>query len=145
MVGELLHFADRQFYCDWWNANNIDKFWRSWNIPVHKWCVRHVYIPVVALGYSKTTASLIVFFISAFFHEFLVSVPLRIFKIWAFTGMMCQIPLSYVSKYMENKFGPRCGNIVVWTSIILGQPLCIMMYYHDYVVTNFNEAIQNSG
>lgn len=66
------------------------------------------------------------------------------FKIWAFMGMMGQIPLSHFSKYMEHNYGPRWGNIVVWASIILGQPLCIMMYYHDYVVTHFNEAIQNA-
>lgn len=71
-VGEIMHFADRNFYCDWWNANNIDTFWRSWNMPVHRWCVRHLYIPVVDMGYSRSSASLIVFFISAFFHEYLV-------------------------------------------------------------------------
>lgn len=70
--------------------------------------------------------------------------PLKTFKIWAFMGMMGQIPLSSFSRYMEAKFGPRWGNIAVWASIILGQPLCIMMYYHDYVVTHFNEAIQKS-
>lgn len=68
-----MHFADRNFYCDWWNANNIDTFWRSWNMPVHRWCVRHIYIPVVDMGYSRSAASLIVFFISAFFHEYLVT------------------------------------------------------------------------
>lgn len=36
------------------------------------------------------------------------------------------------------------GNIVVWASIILGQPLAVMMYYHDYVITHFNEALKNS-
>ncbi|CAL7950425.1 unnamed protein product [Xylocopa violacea] len=40
LMGELLHFADRNFYCDWWNANNIDIFWRTWNMPVHRWAVR---------------------------------------------------------------------------------------------------------
>lgn len=39
-MGEVLHFADRNFYGDWWNANNIDTFWRSWNLPVHRWAVR---------------------------------------------------------------------------------------------------------
>lgn len=58
--------------------------------------------------------------------------------------MMGQIPLSYLSHYMEKHFSPRCGNAMVWASLILGQPLCIMMYYHDYVVEHFNEAIQNS-
>lgn len=70
--------------------------------------------------------------------------PLKTFKIWAFTGMMLQIPLSYFSRYVEKKYGPRFGNTLVWASIILGQPLCIMMYYHDYIVTHFSEVIQNS-
>lgn len=184
-----MHFADRNFYSDWWNANNIDTFWRSWNMPVHRWCVRHVYLPIVELGYGKAAAVLVVFFISAFFHEFLVShriscvfllskwkrkparlkclfvlslfnivthlfgfsfvfeqvsVPLKTFKIWAFIGMMAQLPLSYFSRYMEKNYGPRCGNIVVWASIILGQPLCIMMYYHDYVVMHLKDVIRDS-
>ena len=36
-------------------------------------------------------ASISVFFISAFFHEYLVSVPLRMFNLWAFSGMMMQV------------------------------------------------------
>jgi len=51
------------------------------------------------MGYSKTTASLTVFFISAFFHEYLVSVPLKTFKIWAFMGMMGQVSALHV--YLE--------------------------------------------
>lgn len=59
-------------YSDWWNANNIAVFWSSWNLPVHVWAVRHVYIPMTTMGYSKSAASIVVFFISAFFHEYLV-------------------------------------------------------------------------
>ncbi|XP_064535216.1 diacylglycerol O-acyltransferase 1 [Drosophila montana] len=143
-IGEVLNFADRNFYCDWWNANNIDTFWRTWNMPVHRWCVRHLYIPVVQMGYSSRQASTIVFLFSAFFHEYLVSVPLQTYKIWAFLGMMGQIPLSAISRYIERRLGPRMGNIIVWASIILGQPLCIMAYYHDYVVTHFQNALNST-
>jgi diacylglycerol O-acyltransferase 1 len=41
MLGEVLKFADRDFYGDWWNATNIDVFWRSWNMPIHRWAVRY--------------------------------------------------------------------------------------------------------
>lgn len=138
LMGELLHFADRNFYCDWWNANNIEVFWRTWNMPVHRWAVRHVYIPMTKQGYSKIAASTVVFFISAFFHEYLVSVPLQMFRIWAFLGMMSQIPLSLVSRIVEKKLGPRWGNIIVWSSLVLGQPLAIMMYYHDYAIVQMS-------
>lgn len=141
LVGELMHFADRKFYGDWWNANNIETFWRTWNMPVHRWAVRHLYIPVVGMGYNKTVGGLTVFFVSAFFHEYLVSVPLKTFKIWAFLGMMGQVPLSHISKFMETKCGPRWGNVVVWASVIVGQPLCIMIYYHDYVITHYGKAL----
>lgn len=137
LMGELLHFADRTFYNDWWNANNIDTFWRTWNMPVHRWAVRHVYIPIIEHGYSRGIASLAVFLISALFHEYLVSVPLQTFKVWAFMGMMAQIPLSIISRFVEINLGPRWGNIIVWSSLILGQPLAIMMYYHDYAVTHY--------
>ncbi|KAJ8918202.1 hypothetical protein NQ315_014069 [Exocentrus adspersus] len=141
LLGEILHFADRSFYNDWWNANNTDVFWRNWNLPVHRWALRHLYLPMMELGYGKYVAGLTVFFISAFFHEYMVSVPLKTYKIWAFMGMMGQIPLSHISKYMERSYGPRFGNLVVWASIIIGQPLCIMMYYHDYSVVHYGESL----
>nr|CAD7260170.1 unnamed protein product [Timema shepardi] len=119
-----------------WIDNN------SFGVHIIGWVQkRHLYIPLVEQGYGKTFASTVVFFISAFFHEYLVSVPLRTFKIWAFMGMMGQIPLSFVSRVMERKMGPRWGNIVVWASLILGQPLCIMMYYHDYVITHMGKEL----
>jgi diacylglycerol O-acyltransferase-1 len=50
-------------------------------------------------------------------------------------------PLSFLSRFMQEHAGPRWGNIVVWASLILGQLLCIMMYYHDYVVTHFGQEL----
>ncbi|XP_013133453.1 PREDICTED: diacylglycerol O-acyltransferase 1, partial [Papilio polytes] len=67
LMGELLHFADRNFYSDWWNANNIATFWSAWNRPVHLWALRHVYIPITERGYGRSKASIVVFFLSAFF------------------------------------------------------------------------------
>lgn len=52
---------------------------------------RHLYMPLVVRGYGKLVASGAVFFVSAFFHEYLVSVPLRMFNLWAFFGMMIQV------------------------------------------------------
>jgi len=41
IIGEILKFADRNFYGDWWNASNIEDFWRYWNLPIHRWAVRY--------------------------------------------------------------------------------------------------------
>uniref|UniRef100_A0AC34G8H7 Diacylglycerol O-acyltransferase n=1 Tax=Panagrolaimus sp. ES5 TaxID=591445 RepID=A0AC34G8H7_9BILA len=94
LMAEILRFADREFYRDFWNAETIQYFWQTWNIPVHRWCVRHVYKPLIRNGYSRLTGSLAVFLISAIFHEYLVSVPLHLFRLWAFWAMLAQIPLS---------------------------------------------------
>lgn len=139
IIGEVLRFADRDFYGDWWNATNINDFWRSWNLPIHRWAVRHLYLPMIGQRWSRKLAAGAVFLLSALFHEYLVSVPLRMFKLWSFIGMMMQIPLTPFSKLVEQKIGARTGNVLVWMSLILGQPLCIMMYYHDYVITNFGK------
>ncbi|XP_033754870.1 diacylglycerol O-acyltransferase 1-like isoform X2 [Pecten maximus] len=131
---ELLKFGDREFYKDWWNAESVTEFWQTWNVPVHRWCVRHLYKPLVKRGYSKQLASILVFAMSAFFHEYLVSVPLRMFRIWAFMAMLGQVPLAqFVNKYIHGKY----ANMVVWLSLILGQPIAIFCYVHDYYMINF--------
>jgi len=140
-VGELLQFADRDFYHDWWNSRNVEKFWQNWNLPVHKWCVRHLYKPVLEKGFSKLLAMLLVFFLSAFFHEYLVSVPLKMFKPWAFVGILSQVVLIIISKKIELQFGYQLGNMTVWASIILGEPLFLMVYVHDYVIENYGQNL----
>ncbi|KAM8826418.1 diacylglycerol O-acyltransferase 1-like [Synchiropus picturatus] len=132
-TAELLRFGDRQFYNDWWNSETVTYFWQNWNIPVHKWCLRHFYKPLLRRGYSKTLSQCAVFLLSAFFHEYLVSVPLRMFRLWAFMGMMAQLPLAwFVGRFLRGNY----GNAAVWLSLIMGQPFAVLMYVHDYYVLN---------
>ena len=64
-----------------------------------------------------------------------------LFQPWAFLGMLGQIPLIYVSKVAEERLGPRAGNVVMWSSLVLGHPLAVMMYYHDYVIENYGPSL----
>ncbi|WKY13600.1 hypothetical protein Q1695_004438 [Nippostrongylus brasiliensis] len=131
-AAEVLKFADREFYRDFWNSETIQYFWRTWNIPVHRWAARHIYLPMMRNNYQKFSAMVVVFLVSAFLHEYLVSVPLHMFRLWACYGMLAQIPLSLFTDYVVR--GGRAGNVVVWCSLILGQPLAILMYVHDWYV-----------
>uniref|UniRef100_A0A8B9Q3T1 O-acyltransferase n=1 Tax=Apteryx owenii TaxID=8824 RepID=A0A8B9Q3T1_APTOW len=134
VVAEVMQFGDREFYRDWWNSESVTYFWQNWNIPVHKWCLRHFYKPMLKRGASKWTAQTAVFLASAFFHEYLVSVPLKMFRLWAFMGMAAQIPLAwFVSKFLRGNY----GNAAVWISLIIGQPIAVLMYVHDYYVLNY--------
>ncbi|KAL2080260.1 hypothetical protein ACEWY4_024053 [Coilia grayii] len=130
-VAELMQFGDREFYRDWWNSESVTYFWANWNIPVHKWCLRHFYKPMLRRGVNKWLAQTAVFLLSAFFHEYLVSVPLKMFRLWAFMGMMAQLPLAwFVGRFLRGNY----GNAAVWISLIIGQPIAVLMYVHDYYV-----------
>uniref|UniRef100_A0A4W5QCH8 O-acyltransferase n=1 Tax=Hucho hucho TaxID=62062 RepID=A0A4W5QCH8_9TELE len=123
-VAELMQFGDREFYRDWWNSETVTYFWSNWNIPVHKWCLRHFYKPIMRRGANKWVAQTAVFLVSAFFHEYLVSVPLKMFRLWAFMGMMSQIPLAwFVGHFLRGNH----GNAAVWISLIIGQPVAVLM------------------
>ncbi|XP_048415796.1 diacylglycerol O-acyltransferase 1-like [Stegostoma tigrinum] len=133
VLAELMKFGDREFYRDWWNSETVTYFWKNWNIPVHKWCSRHFYKPMLKRGMNKRMAQTAVFLASAFFHEYLVSVPLKMFRLWAFMGMMAQIPLAWlVGKFLSGNY----GNAAVWLSLIIGQPIAVLMYVHDYYILN---------
>ncbi|PIA64273.1 hypothetical protein AQUCO_00100033v1 [Aquilegia coerulea] len=133
ILAELLRFGDREFYKDWWNAKTVEEYWRMWNMPVHKWMVRHIYFPCLRNGVPKGVAVVIAFFISAVFHELCVAVPCHIFKFWAFIGIMFQVPLVILTNYLQNKFkNDIVGNMIFWFIFcILGQPMSILLYYHD--------------
>lgn len=133
ILAELLRFGDREFYKDWWNAKTVEEYWRMWNMPVHKWMIRHIYFPCLRNGIPKGVAVLIAFLVSAIFHELCIAVPCHIFKLWAFIGIMCQVPLVLITNYLQNKFrNSMVGNMIFWFFFcILGQPMCVLLYYHD--------------
>ncbi|XP_038711251.1 diacylglycerol O-acyltransferase 1A-like isoform X2 [Tripterygium wilfordii] len=103
ILAELLCFGDREFYKDWWNAKTVEEYWRMWNMPVHKWMVRHIYFPCLRNGIPKGVALIIAFLVSAVFHELFIAVPCHIFKLWAFFGIMFQVPLVFITSYLQNK------------------------------------------
>uniref|UniRef100_A0A672HZS1 Sterol O-acyltransferase 1 n=1 Tax=Salarias fasciatus TaxID=181472 RepID=A0A672HZS1_SALFA len=40
---EMLCFADRMFYKDWWNSTSYANYYRTWNVVVHDWLYYYVY------------------------------------------------------------------------------------------------------
>jgi len=131
ILAEVLRFGDRYFYGCWWNSTTMDEYWRIWNIPTHNWLVKHIYHPLCRYGIPRFWGGVCVFFVSAFFHELLVSVPVHTFRFWAFIGMMGNIPLIAITNIFFKD--SQIGNALFWVSFcFLGQPLCILLYYNDY-------------
>ena len=140
ILAEVLGFADRSFYRDWWNAETIDEYWRNWNLPVHNWLKRHVYRPLRKRGYSFAFSSALVFLLSAVAHEYIISIPLRVFHYWAFLAMILQLPLVQISRiYTQNFPLSSFGNMFFWVVFcIVGQPMGILLYYYSYSNNNSN-------
>ena len=52
----------------------------------------------------------------------------------------------FISNAAETHIGPRAGNIIVWLSLIIGHPIGILMYYHDFVIDHYGqEDIKSFG
>lgn len=112
------------------NADSVSVFWRKWNIPVHLWCVRHVYKPLRHKGYSALFASNFVFAISGVFHEYAVCVPLKMVNVHFFIAMASQalsevvLDMLHVPKHARNHF--------MWLSVLFGQSLLVITYVNDF-------------
>ena len=60
------------------------------------------------------------------------------------TSSLCssvQIPLGIITAIPF--FKGQLGNVIVWSSIVLGQPVAILMYMHDYYWTNLHNLTYN--
>lgn len=95
----VLQYADREFYKDWWNSPSLDIFWRKWNILVHEWLLRHIFITSMKAKASKQTATLLTFLISAILHEFVFWVGFRVIRPWFFFGMFAQGTFFFLEFY----------------------------------------------
>ncbi|GLI60498.1 hypothetical protein VaNZ11_002660, partial [Volvox africanus] len=135
VLAELTGFGDREFYKDWWNAGTVGEYWKLWNMPVHKWLLRHVYFPAVRAGSSRFNAILLTFFVSAVFHELILGVPLHLVRLWAFFGIIFQVPLILVTEKLRKQLRrDELGNFIFWIAFcVVGQPVSVLLYYHDYM------------
>jgi len=137
-LSELLRFADRQFYLDWWNAPTLEVFWRKWNIPVHNWLSSHIYR--VSKKWGTKNAILVTFLFSAVLHEFIFGVAFKVLRPWFFLGMFIQVPLILAGNFIHKKLGEshqrRWGNILVWSSLFFGHPLIEILYFSEWFRKN---------
>lgn len=74
-LSEVMRFADREFYGDWWNTTGVRGYWSTWNKPVFHFMKRHIYGPMVGRGVPPLVAQIATFVFSGVLHELLVGVP----------------------------------------------------------------------
>lgn len=136
ILAELLRFADREFYLDWWNCRNMGEFWRRWNLPVHNLFIRHVARPFIKRGFTREATNHFVFILSAFAHEYIVSLSLGELRFIAWVSFS----LQYVYIPLELRFinwlklqNSNFGNYIFWINMcVLGHPIVLVLYYLAY-------------
>lgn len=144
LVAELTCFGDRLFCKDWWNARTLRCYWSSWNLPVSCFLRRHVLHVLKRVGSPVKLSMLTVFFISALLHEVAVAVPFGTYQGYrglcgmygpfALLGMLAQVPAILMTDRYKHQ--PQwVGNFIFWLQFcVVGQPLAVLLYYHEVVV-----------
>ncbi|CAM9022836.1 unnamed protein product [Wickerhamomyces anomalus] len=128
-IAELSKFGDRDFYGDWWNCVSWDQFAREWNIPVHKFLLRHVYhSSISALRLSKTSATIFTFLLSSIVHEMAMYVLFHKMRGYLLLLQMFQLPLVAISKTKYLKERRTLGNIIFWVGIASGPSVMCTLY-----------------
>ena len=128
-IAELSRFADREFYKEWWNSVDWDQYSRDWNVPVHKFLLRHVYHSTISSFHvSKTTATLVTFFLSSLIHEVAMYVIFKKVRFYLLSLQMFQLPLVQIMRSKFFKKYPVLANVFFWDGIVLGPSLLCTMY-----------------
>ncbi|KAL6424093.1 hypothetical protein ACFW04_009763 [Cataglyphis niger] len=125
---EMLRFADRLFYEDWWNSTCYRTYYRTWNIVVHDWLHTYIYKDMyeIVLPQNKTVATIAVFLVSAIFHEYVLAFAFRFFcpvMLVLFGGL--GLSLVYLGKIASS-------NIFMWFSFCLGNGVMFTLYTMEY-------------
>lgn len=141
---EMLRFADRLFYRDWWNASSFEVFYRTWNVIVHDWLYTYIYKDMYEIVFkgSKTTATLVVFTISAIFHELILAVSFRFFYPVLFTFFQ---GAGVLFMFVRIRRDSAIGNIFLWFSLALGNGLLISLYSMEYFARQNCPVDETSG
>ncbi|KAG5325705.1 SOAT1 acyltransferase, partial [Acromyrmex heyeri] len=125
---EMLQFADRLFYKDWWNSTTYDMFFRTWNVVVHDWLYTYIYKDIyeIVVPRNRTLSASAVFFISAIFHEYIIAFAFGFFYPMMFIiFFLIGFALFFVRKLITN-------NIFMWLSWCIGVCILFSLYSIEY-------------
>ncbi|XP_034442768.1 sterol O-acyltransferase 2 isoform X2 [Hippoglossus hippoglossus] len=132
LFGELLRFADRMFYKDWWNSTSFANYYRTWNVVVHDWLYYYGYRDFLWLSKRKfrAAAMLSVFIVSAVVHEYALTMGLGFF----YPVMFCLFAVFGVvfNFTMNDKRQSPVFNVIMWACLFLGQGVQVCLYCQEW-------------
>lgn len=130
---EMLRFADRMFYKDWWNSTSFANYYRTWNVVVHDWLYTYIFSDVYLLvkhtRHQKLVPTLVVFAVSALVHEYHVAFMFRfLFPVLLVLFGFIGVALVFVSARKSSRY----GNVFMWFALVVGTGLLMTLYSMEY-------------
>lgn len=125
---EMLRFADRKFYSDWWTATSWSSYYRTWNIVVHDWLYTYIYRDChKALGVKYRLVSLYtVIFLSACVHEYILAIAFGYFYPVLFLQFAI---LGFISMLiLPQRTSNNAFNVFIWSSLFVGFGMQMCLY-----------------
>ncbi|KYQ52764.1 Sterol O-acyltransferase 1 [Trachymyrmex zeteki] len=122
---EMLQFADRLFYKDWWNSTNYHKFYRTWNVVVHDWLYTYIYKDMyeIVVPRNRMLSVTAVFFVSAIFHEYILAFGFGFFYPMMFIFFAAVgFPMFFI----------KVNSVVMWFSWSFGNGLLFNLYAMEF-------------
>ncbi|XP_064283749.1 sterol O-acyltransferase 1 [Passer domesticus] len=134
---EMLRFADRMFYKDWWNSTSYANYYRTWNVVVHDWLYYYAYRDFLWFFGKKfrAAAMLSVFTVSAAVHEYVLSICFGFFYPVLFCLFTC-FGVVFNFTLNDRRKGPF-WNVIMWTSLFLGQGVIICLYSQEWYARQY--------
>ncbi|XP_004342463.2 cholesterol acyltransferase [Capsaspora owczarzaki ATCC 30864] len=145
---EMLRFADRQFYTDWWNAKNWAAYYRKWNMVVHDWLFQYIYVDTYRLtqhrlGKSAKLASMFtVFIISAIVHEHILALALGFFYP-VLLVMFGGVGVFFI--FLTRNVRAGFWNFFMWLMLFFGNGLLMVLYSLEFVNRQESEPRSSSA
>ncbi|XP_011162106.1 sterol O-acyltransferase 1 [Solenopsis invicta] len=122
---EMLRFADRLFYKDWWNSTTYHELFRKWNLVVHDWLYTYIYKDMyeIVVPCNRTLAATVVFVTSAVIHEYVIAFGIGfLYPVMLIIFVGIGFPLFFV------KIKVVTSGIFVWILNIIGTSIVLNLY-----------------
>ena len=128
-IAEMIGFADREFYLDWWNSTSYEEFYRKLDKISHEFLFRHVYCETLfKFDFPKSVA----IFATVIFHsqiwDYLFNMISRTSGVFLMIlGLAQLLFVRAITFILKGKLKSN-HNIPLWFTIIIGLPWALVHY-----------------
>uniref|UniRef100_A0A670HYX1 Sterol O-acyltransferase 1 n=1 Tax=Podarcis muralis TaxID=64176 RepID=A0A670HYX1_PODMU len=125
---EMLRFADRMFYKDWWNSTSYASYFRTMNVVVYDWLYYYAYKDFLWLFGKKfkAVAMLSVFLFSAVVHEYILAMTFGFFCPVLLFVYMCFGP--FFNFILSDRRKSPIWTVILWLTLGLGTTMILYLY-----------------